>query len=826
MLNRRIGHYRLTARIGEGGMGVVYLGEREDEFRQRVAIKLVRYAAESPEVAARMRAERQTLAAISHPNIVALLDGGTTEEGLPYLVMEYIEGRPIDEYCAAHSLDLAGRLRLFLLVCAAVEYAHRHLIVHCDLKPTNILVTADGTPKLLDFGIAKVLAPQSEAGAFMTVGAQRPFTPRYASPEQFMGKPVTTASDVYALGMVLYQLLTGQSPYRFQTHSDAEMISAACVQEPRRPSAALEAAPEARRLEGDLDAIVLKALRKEPQSRYGSVEQLADDIRRHLEVRPVLAHQGTFRYRATKFVLRNRIAVAAAALVALAILGGVAGVAWQARVAMAARARAERRFQDVRKLANFLLFDLRDAVQKLPGSTPVQVTLVGQSLQYLDSLADEAGGDSSLELELVEAYNRLGDIQGNPYQANLGDTVGALASYHKAQAIAEPLARLEPGNRRAARALALVHLNLSDVLLLSDQNRDAVAHARQATAAFEKLAAAEPRSVQAHIDLAACLEGLGDQLHRGLGDEAGGLAAYRKSLAEWETVASLNPAHVRARRAVAGLNMKISDFDARSDPQAAMARLEKGLAALGALSAADRASVPARRLEGNIRRRMGDIRWEVKDSKGALEYYRQALEISTALAEHDPTNMQAQYDLAVVFMNRAEMLETDGDFPAALHDSSQAAENLDRLLKTDPGNMAWRANLGETLVRIGGLLTQTGQRGDASHQTARGLDLLRHIADDPAAPAGELIRAARALVLCQPPELRAPGAALRYSRRAVELTKGQNAYALDTEAEAELQSGNRQTALELVHRALALTGALQPEPGIRRSMEEKLDRLK
>jgi tetratricopeptide (TPR) repeat protein len=272
--------------------------------------------------------------------------------------------------------------------------------------------------------------------------------------------------------------------------------------------------------------------------------------------------------------------------------------------------------------------------------------------------------------------------------------------------------------------------------------------------------------------------------------------------------------------------MKISDFDARSDPQAAMARLEKGLAALGALSAADRASVPARRLEGNIRRRMGDIRWEVKDSKGALEYYRQALEISTALAEHDPTNMQAQYDLAVVFMNRAEMLETDGDFPAALHDSSQAAENLDRLLKTDPGNMAWRANLGETLVRIGGLLTQTGQRGDASHQTARGLDLLRHIADDPAAPAGELIRAARALVLCQPPELRAPGAALRYSRRAVELTKGQNAYALDTEAEAELQSGNRQTALELVHRALALTGALQPEPGIRRSMEEKLDRLK
>jgi tetratricopeptide (TPR) repeat protein len=826
MLNRRVGHYRLTARIGEGGMGVVYLGEREDEFRQRVAIKLVRFAAESPEIAARLRVERQTLAAISHPNIVALLDGGTTEDGLPYLVMEYIEGRPIDEYCAANSLDLVGRLHLFLRVCAAVDYAHRHLIIHCDLKPTNILVTADGTPKLLDFGIAKLLAPQSEAGAFMTVGAQRPFTPKYASPEQFMGKPLTTASDVYALGMILYQLLTGQSPYRFQTHSDAEMISAACMQEPRRPSAALEAAPEARRLEGDLDAIVLKALRKEPQSRYGSVEQLSEDIRRHLEGRPVLAHQGTFRYRAAKFVLRNRIAVAAAALVALAFLGGVAGVAWQARVAMVARARAERRFQDVRKLANFLLFDFHDAVQKLPGSTPAQEMLVAQSLQYLDSLARESGGDSSLELELVEAYNRLGDVQGNPYQPNLGDTVGALASYQKALAIAEPLARSDAGNRRAARALALVHQNISDVLLLSDRNREAVDHARQAIAAFRKLAAAEPGNVQAHIDLAAALDGLGDQLRKGLGDDAGGLRGYQQSLAEWETVLSLAPTHVRARRAIATLNMKISDSDASSDPRAALAKLQTALAALGTLPAAEQSSVPTRRIEGNIRRRMADVLWELKDHKGALDGYRQVLDNAAAMAALDPSNMQAQFDLAVVLGNRAEMLETDGDFPGALHDYSQAADTLDRLAKTDPGNLAWRAHLGETLVRIGALLVQTGQRGDASHQTARGLDLLRQIADDPSAPSGELIRAARALVLCQPVELRAPGAALRYSRRAVELTKGQNAYALDTQAEAELQSGNRQAALDLVNQALALTGASQPEPWLRRALEEKRDRLK
>jgi tetratricopeptide (TPR) repeat protein len=404
--------------------------------------------------------------------------------------------------------------------------------------------------------------------------------------------------------------------------------------------------------------------------------------------------------------------------------------------------------------------------------------------------------------------------------------VGALASYQKALAIAEPLARSDAGNRRAARALALVHQNISDVLLLSDRNREAVDHARQAIAAFRKLAAAEPGNVQAHIDLAAALDGLGDQLRKGLGDDAGGLRGYQQSLAEWETVLSLAPTHVRARRAIATLNMKISDSDASSDPRAALAKLQTALAALGTLPAAEQSSVPTRRIEGNIRRRMADVLWELKDHKGALDGYRQVLDNAAAMAALDPSNMQAQFDLAVVLGNRAEMLETDGDFPGALHDYSQAADTLDRLAKTDPGNLAWRAHLGETLVRIGALLVQTGQRGDASHQTARGLDLLRQIADDPSAPSGELIRAARALVLCQPVELRAPGAALRYSRRAVELTKGQNAYALDTQAEAELQSGNRQAALDLVNQALALTGASQPEPWLRRALEEKRDRLK
>jgi len=826
MLNRRIGHYRLTERIGEGGMGVVYLAEREDEFRQRVAIKLVRCAAESPEIVARLRAERQTLAAVSHPNIVALLDGGATEDGMPYLVMEYIEGAPIDEYCLAHSLDLAARLRLFLRVCAAVEYAHRHLIVHCDLKPSNILVTADGTPKLLDFGIAKLLAPQPGSGAYMTMGAQRPFTPQYASPEQFLGKPVTTAADVYALGAILFQLLTGHGPYRFQTHSDAEMISAVCVQEPQRPSTSLETAPEARRLEGDLDAIILKALRKEPQNRYSSVEQLAEDIRRHLDGRPVTARKGTFRYRASKFIRRHRVTVAAAVVVALALLGGVSGVAWQARVALAAKARAERRFNDVRKLANFLLFDFHDAVQKLPGSTPIQEILVAQSLRYLDSLAREAGGDSGLEIELVEAYSRLGDVQGNPYTPNLGDTAGAMASYRKALAIAEPLARSEPGNTRATRALAGVHLHLGDVLLLTRQTQDAAAHAREATNAFQKLAAAHPADVEAQADLASSLEGLGDQLGRGLGDSTGALDAYRKSLSHWDTALALDPTHVRARRATAGLSMKIADFEAATDQRAALSRLEKALGTLGTLPPDEQASVASRRLEASIRRHIADCLWELNDAKRALESYRQATASFAALAALDPANTRAQFDLIVVLNNAGEAFEASGDLAGALRNYAQVADNLERLVKTDPGNMGWRAHLAEILVRIGGLLMKTGQPADARHQTGRGLDAAREIADNPAAPAGELVRAARLLVSCEPKELRAPGAALRYAQRAVDLTKAGDAYALDTLAEAQIQSGRRDAAVETVTKALALAGAAQPAPWIRRSLEAKLTRLK
>ncbi len=826
MLNRRIGHYRLTELIGEGGMGVVYLAEREDEFRQRVAIKLLRCAGESQEVMARFRAERQTLAALNHPNVVALLDGGSTEDGLQYLVMERVEGTPIDQYCATHALDLTARLHLFLQVCAAVQYAHQNLVVHCDLKPSNILVTAEGVPKLLDFGIAKLLAPQRAAAAYKTVGAQRPFTPEFASPEQFLGKPVTTATDIYGLGMILFRLLTDGSPYHFETHSDVEMISAVCVQEPQRPSAVTSNPAKRGRLEGDLDAIVLKALRKEPQERYGSVEHLAEDIRRHLDGRPVMAHRGTLRYRALKFAKRNRVSVAAAAVVLLAVVGGVAGITWEAGVAMAARARAERRFQDVQKLAKFMLFDFHDAVQKLPGSTPVQQMLVERSLRYLDSLAQEAHGDPELELDLVEAYVRLGDVQGNPYKPNLGDTAGALASYRKALAIGGPLARERASDPKVAQAVARVHSRMGDVLMVTRQTKEAAAEARLAVEALDKVVAAHPADVEARVELASSLEGLGDQLGKALGDRGAAQTTFRKSLGHWEAVVAADPNHVLARRAVAVVSMKLADIESAQDPRGALDRLQKALTILAGLPAAEQAAVATRRVEASIRQHIADCQWALNDTKGAIESYQQAIGTYTGLVAHDPTNARAQYDLVVALNNVGETYEAAGDTANALRSYGQVTDGLEGLIRLDSANLTWRAYYAEILVRVGRLLEETGQGAEARRQTAKGLDAARRLADEPGASPENLVRAARVLVLCEPKEMRDAAAALRYAQHAVELTSGSDAYALDTLAEAQIEGGNREAAAATVQRALALTGTSQASPWVRKALETKLERVK
>lgn len=432
---RRIGQYEIIREIGHGGMGSVYLAARaDDQYKKQVAIKLVRQGFDTQFIVTRFIAERQILANLDHKNIARLLDGGTTEEGLPYLVMEFIEGLPIDTYCDQNRLGAVERLKLFRIVCSAVAYAHQNLVIHRDIKPSNILVTADGTPKLLDFGIAKLLSSESTDHSTNETGtAIRLMTPDYASPEQVRGQRITTASDVYSLGVLLYRLLTGLHPYQFKTPLPSEVERVICETAPPRPSEAISRVKDAaslrtpdatsrawygepqrlrRMLSGDLDTIILMAMRKEPARRYLSVQQFSEDIERHLTGLPVVARKVTFAYRASKFIGRNKVAVAAAALVLLAIIAGLTVSIWQGRVAASERDQARREKAKSEELNKFLQSILSAASPEERGKDATVIQVLNDAADRIDAeFSDQPELKAQMLLTVGRTYGRLGLVR-------------------------------------------------------------------------------------------------------------------------------------------------------------------------------------------------------------------------------------------------------------------------------------------------------------------------------------------------------------------------------------------------------------------------------
>ena len=442
----RVGPYRLIRELGRGGMGTVFLGERDDdEYHARVAVKLVRPGMDTEFILARFRRERQTLARLQHPHISRLLDGGTTESGLPYFVMEYIDGPWLTAFADDRRLTVDDRLRMFLDVCSAVDYAHRNFIIHRDLKPGNILVDPDGVPKLVDFGICKLLRVDANS-ANDTVDT--PMTPDYASPEQIRGDAVTLLSDIYSLGAVLYELLTGtlSSPVR---KADAGRDRTGVAVRRSHGRAPLRRTRRSRgRLKGDLDNILMRALEAEPQRRYESAAQLAEDLRRYLNHEPVPRRSQTMRYRASKFVRRHRVHVVAAAAVFFALSAGLTISVYEARI-------ASYRQQQVRAMADKLVFDVHDAVRDLPGSTKARAVIVQTALDYLDSSVNSVQGDGRAEKELAKAYRRLGDVQGNAQSCQSRRPVrrpGPLsAGDHAARRCHSPRSRRRRRGHRAPR---------------------------------------------------------------------------------------------------------------------------------------------------------------------------------------------------------------------------------------------------------------------------------------------------------------------------------------------------------------------------------------
>jgi tetratricopeptide (TPR) repeat protein len=648
-----IGPYRVVRMLGEGGMGSVFLAARDDEqFEQRVAIKLVRGG---HAMLRRFRQERQILAALEHPNIARLLDGGATADGLPYLVMEYVEGTPIDEYC--RGLSIAARLRLFLQLCDAVQYAHRNLIIHRDIKPANVLVTAAGVPKLLDFGIAK-LTSSEELRADATV--TRLMTPDYASPEQLLGKPVTTATDVYSLGVLLFEILTGARPFTGRTRTGDT--------EAPRPSSV----GHVRGLRGDLDRILLKALEPDPAQRYGSVEKLADDIRRHLEGHPVSARGTSFVYRATKFVRRNKlVAGAAAAALVVAALSFVA-ILNQKRI-------AERRFEQVRTLARSMVFEIHDAIATLPGSTAARELLVRRALGYLDALAAEASRNTPLQMELAGAYQRVGDVQGLPYNANLGDTPGALASYRKALVIAEQVRAREPENEAALRLLADLHDRAGLVQQRALRWRGALQDHEAARAIREHL----PRDVAGELALARTWVGIGDSVYQGNIREP--LTAYSTALAILSRIpptgAHKNRLLVELGRTHQRLGGYFTGPRARN-PERALDHHRAAEKALEERAAMDPNDAVARRNYADQLVMTATLQNTVGDDAGVLAGTAKALVILRALAAADAENMEAQRDLAFALEQRARAQDERDSY--ASYD--EALEIRQRIVARDPGN--------------------------------------------------------------------------------------------------------------------------------------------
>lgn len=713
----RIGPYAIVEELGRGGMGAVYLALRDDGlYQQQVAIKIVKRGMDSDFILRRFHYERQILAFLNHPYIARMLDGGTTEDGRPYFVMEYVVGSPIVDYVREQKLDRAQRLRLFCQVCEAVAYAHRNLIVHRDLKPANIFVTPEGTPRLLDFGVATLTLPdlQAHLSTARTV-SNRMLTPSYASPEQFRGEQVTTTSDVYSLGAILYEILTGERAHRIKVGSYDEIYRVICEQEIVRPSAAVHSrspmALSAGELRGDLDRIVLKALHKEAARRYQSVEQLAEDIGRYLAGRPVHAQDDSWAYRAGKFIRRHRVSVAASTLAVLSLAAGFAATAWQARQARIERDRAQRRFNDVRRLATTFLMD-HDAIASLPGGTELRRTLIARSLQYLDSLAHEATDDVSLQRELALAYEKMGDVQGRQDGPNLGDTAAALASYTKAKGICEAIVQARPRDDEAQADLARIMERLSGALKIAGNFEQALTLDRRAIEIRERLFRVSSNPVEAKRQLAAGYTNVGGSLSH-FGDWAGVIDARRKALALYESLVS-GAATADDWRGLVLAHMRM----------ASILRHEKNMAEAGkhykdaqAACATALEQFPANRnlrvLQASTLVGLATHYKDVGRLADSVDYWRQAQQKYAALLAADPRDIRGVSLLASAHHGLGQTLAVQGKRAEALDQLRKGLELREQVVRLNPMNAGARGEVAESWAAFGDAWALFGRKEQA-----------------------------------------------------------------------------------------------------------------
>jgi len=717
-LGARVGPYRLVREIGTGGMGRVFEAERADElFEKRVAIKFIRRGMDSEAIMRRFHREREILAALEHPGIARLLDGGITATGQPWFVMELVEGLPVTEYCRTHALSVRDRIRVFRDICAAVHFAHQNLVIHRDLKPSNLLVTPTGSVKLLDFGVARLLQDRSDAGTALTEVGQRVLTPAYASPEQLAGAPVTTASDVYSLGVLLYELLTGERPFDTQGASLDEIARRVDSRQPTLPSEAVrtralrnaghEGRPEPGlhgTLKGDLDNIVLMAMRREPERRYASASELSQDLERFLTGFPVRARRSTTGYRLRSFIRRHRTAVAAAALVLLTIVAGGGTALWQARVAQSARALAEARFDELRDLTTTLLFEVHDAIEYLPGSTAARNLIVTRAFDHLERLAEQGADDPTLDRDVAKGYLRLGSILGNPAGASLGDLDGARTALVQAERIATRLVKADPSDLESLETKAAALRRLGDVLAWSGDIDEGVERMERSHELYRELAdRSDPEVETPHLEVVIAQVKVGDltghPVFPNLGDREGARARYAIAL-ELLEAPPLRDSRSWSVRRFRGLTEERLGAILRTtgEPEPALVHFSRSLEVREELAREDPDNTDALRDVAIGHRLVCEVTSEMGAPHRGIPHCREAIEGFVRLQEMDPENRQARVDTAIMRQSLAGVLAAAGVTRESMAELDKAIRLREAILLDDPadtGNREWLESLRE-----------------------------------------------------------------------------------------------------------------------------------
>ncbi|MGJ5814322.1 protein kinase domain-containing protein [Paludibaculum fermentans] len=691
----RFGPYRILHELGAGGMGIVYLAERDDgAYTQRVAVKIMRSGAGAARMAELFRRERQILAGLRHPGIAALMDGGATPDGRLYYVLEYVQGRPLIDFCQSRHYTTEERLRLFTRICDAVAHAHRNLVIHRDIKPANILVTEAGAPKLLDFGLAKVFDDAASAAITQTTATL--LTPAYASPEQARGEPLSTATDIYSLGVVLYELLSGHGPYAVADTSPLETYRAVCEVEPKPPSHLVK-------LPQELDDIVLMALRKEPGRRYATVDEFRQDIENHLRGLPVRASRGTLTYNTVKFVRRHRWGVIVSAAAVLAASVFVAAILWQWR-------QSELRFRQVRGLARTVIYELHDAIADLPGSTPARKLLVERALHYLNELEATGGKNRQLQLEIAAAYLKIGDVQGHQSRANLGDFAGAQDSFRHARRLLLAYLASDGQNDEAQRLLVDVDTGLTDIYEIQGDAMGLQALRSELT----KLMQARARRYPDRPELDALYKvrlahnmGLDGKDRDAIPLWQAAIEAYTRLLTKNPADAGITRALARCHRSLAGANQAVGDLGSSLRHFLQAEQLQKRL-----VEAMPR-NTRARMELSFVLVEMGWIHHMLKDDRSAVEDYQRTFAIQEELAAEDPSDFRARIELAKLMITAAPAYLDAGNARRAIELLTESRRRLQAELRQAPENHDLRLHAGWAALNLGDAHARRGAWAEA-----------------------------------------------------------------------------------------------------------------